>query len=194
MRICYVVDTNGRSENGFTFDTCVGIKICENPNIGSLLTCRVDFENSKIHLNSQTIIEATRLGYDIEQVSIKIQKLIGTSIVQGIVSERMQTGAGILEDLCPTLHAGDSQILAYAKFTKTTLVTCDKGLAEAARSVGVKVVNPDLLPCDKLVKDVKKARFSGIVKKAIVKPSQAKQKVKTIALKPGQKIVWSLTG
>ena len=183
----YMVDTNGRSENGFTFDTCVGIKICENPNIGSLLACHVDFENSIIHLNSQTITEATRLGYDVEKISTQIQKLIGTSIVQGVVTERMQTDAGILEDLCPTLHAGDSQILAYAKFTKTTLVTCDKGLAEAARTVGVSVVNPDLLPCDKLVTDVKKSRFHGIVKKAIAKPVQAKQKVKAITLKPGQK-------
>lgn len=190
MRIPYMVGTNGRSENGFTFDTCVGIKICENPNIGSLLACHVDLKNSTIHLNSQTVIEATRLGCDIELVSTQIQKLTGTSIVQGVVSERMQTGAKILEDLCPTLHAGDSQILAYAKFTKTTLVTCDRGLAEAARTVGVSVVNPDLLPCDKLAKTVKKSRFNGIVKKAITKPAQAKQKVKAIALKPGQKIVW----
>ena len=100
----------------------------------------------------------------------------------------MVEDAAYLETMCPTLHNGDSQILAYARATNTTLVTCDKGLAEAAILSGTKVLNPDLLPCEKI--GLRKSRMQKIVDKAIRKPSEAKQKVKSLILKPGQKIVW----
>ncbi len=188
--MCMVGNIKG-SQNGFTFDTCVGIKICENPNIGNLLECRVNFENSNIHLSSQTIFEAKRLGHDIDHISKQIQTIIGANVISGYITNDMQDDANYLESVCPTLHAGDSQILSYARATGTTLVTCDRGLVEAASSSGVKVVNPDLLPCNALVRKVTKPRFHGIIRKAIRKPVIAKQKVKLFALKPGQKILWS---
>ena len=182
-------DSTNRSQKGFTFDTCVGIKMCENPNLGSLLSCRVNFENSQIHLNSQSIVEATRLGYDVNYVSKQIQNLIGTQIISGVITDEMKNDADYLEGVCPTLHEGDSQILAYVRATGTTLVTCDRGLAEAAELSGAKVVNPDLLPCDEIAKKAK-SKFQRMVTSAIAQPTIAKQKVKSLALKPGQKIVW----
>ena len=165
------------SQNGFTFDTCVGIKVCENLNLGSLLACRVNFEDSKIHLSSQTIFEAKRLGQDIDHISKQIQSTIGAHVINGNITQDMQNDADYLLTVCPTLHTGDSQILAYTRATGTTLITCDRGLAEAARFAGVDVVNPDLLPCDKFENNIK-TKINGFVKKVIVKPVSTKQKVK----------------
>lgn len=178
------------SQNGFTFDTCVGIKVFENPNLGNLLGCRVNFENSNIHLSSQTVFEAKRLGYDFEQISKQIQSTIGAKVISGYITNHMQNDADYLESVCPTLHTGDSQILAYVRATRTTLVTCDKDLVEAAKMSGAQIVNPDLLPCDVLAKKILKSRFHGIIRKAISKPIVAKQKVQSFSLKPGQKILW----
>jgi hypothetical protein len=180
--------TNG-SQNGFTFDTCVGIKVFENQNLGSLLACRVNFEGSQIHLSSQSIFEAQNLGHDVETLSEQIQKSTGARIIRGKVTAAMYDDASYLESVCPTLHAGDSQILAYTRATGTTLITCDRGLAEAAIFSGTLVVNPDLLPCDQIARTIK-SKYSEIVRRAIAKPHIVKQKIKSLALKPGQKIVW----
>ena len=101
----------------------------------------------------------------------------------------MAEDAAYLKTMCPTLHNGDSQILAYARATNTSLVTCDKGLAEAAKVSGTKLINPDLLPCD-TIRLHKKSKMQKIVDRAIRKPSEVKEKIKSLALKPGQKIVW----
>ncbi len=185
-----MVDKTDRSTNGFTFDTCVGIKICENQNFGSLLACRVNFERSDIHLSSQTIFETKRLGYDIGHISKQIQKMIGTNIIiNGHITNDMQNDADYLLTVCPTLHPGDSQILAYTRATGSTLITCDRGLAEAATLSGVKVVNPDLLLYDKFENNTK-SRIRVIFKQVIVKPTFAKQQIKSQLLKPGKKIIW----
>ncbi len=179
---------NGLNKHNYTFDTCVGIKICENANVGNLLSCRINFESSIIHISSQTILEANRLGYDVDAVTKQIKDSIGAKVIFGNVTSQMVQDAKYLETKCPTLHNGDSEILAYARATGTTLVTCDKGLAEAAILSGTKIVNPDLLPCDKI--GLGKSKIQKIVDKAIRKPSEAKQKVKSFVLKPRQKIVW----
>ena len=177
------------SENGFTFDTCVGVKIFENPNFCSLLACHADFEDSKIHLSSQSVCEIHRLGHAAEAISKIIEHSTGAKIIFGKITSQMYDDAFYLESICPTLHSGDSQILAYARATGTTLITCDRGLVEAANISGVKVMNPDLLPCDQIAKNVK-SKYSGIVRKAIAKPKVVKQKVKSQLLKPGKKIIW----
>lgn len=168
------------SENGFTFDTCVAIKIFENPNISSLLLCHLNFQDSQIHLSSQTVFEVKKLGYDFEHISKYIQQTIGVSIITGHITEDMENYAEYLETLCPTLHFGDSQVLAYSKATGTTLITCDRGLAEAAHISNVSVVNPDLLHCNELGINVKKTKFRGSVRKVITRPSHAKQKVELV--------------
>lgn len=180
-------ETISRSQNGFTFDTCVGIKICENSNLGNLLNCRMNFKNSKIHLSSQTFFEAKRLGYDITIVSKQIQNTIGASVIRGFITDDMRNDAEYLETVCPKLHVGDSQILAYARATGTTLITCDRGLEESAILSGVDVINPDLLPYNKFVN---KSKSNIIIKKVITKSTTTKQNVKSFLLKPGKKIIW----
>ncbi len=183
-----VRETN-RSQNRFTFDTCVGIKAFERPNFGSLLTCHVNFEGSEIHFSSQSIFEAKKLGFDVDAISEQIQKSTGAKIIFGKITDEMYNDASYLESKCPTLHSGDSQILAYVRATKTTLITCDRGLAEAAKLSGTSVVNPDLLPCDQMAKKPS-SKYPGLVDKAIAKPRIVKHKVKSLILKPGQKIIW----
>ena len=156
---------NMLNKHNYTFDTCVGIKICENANVGNLLSCRINFESSIIHISSQTILEANRLGCDVDAVTKQIKDSLGAKVVFGNVTSQMIQDAKYLETKCPTLHDGDSEILAYARATGTTLITCDKiGLG--------------------------KSKMQKIVDKAIRKPSEVKQKVKSLVLKPGQKIVW----
>ena len=184
-----MVSNINRSQNRFTFDTCVGIKAFKRPNVSSLLACHVNFEGSEIHFTSQSIFEAKRLGFDVDAISKQIQKSTGARIIFGKITSQMHDDASYLESKCPTLHSGDSQILSYVRATKTTLITCDRGLAEAAKLSGTSVVNPDLLPCDQMVK--KSSKYPGLVDKAIAKPRIVKQKVKKLALRPGQKIVWS---
>jgi hypothetical protein len=178
-----------RSQNKYTFDTCVGIKAFERPNVGNLLACHIDFEASEIHFSSQSLFEAQHLGYEVEAISEQIQKSTGARVILGKVTDEMYDDASYLESVCSTLHSGDSQILAYARATGTTLITCDRGLAEAAIFSGVAVINPDLLPCQQITKDTS-SKYSGIVRKAIQKPQIIKQKVKSQLLKPGKKIIW----
>ena len=165
------------TKNDFTFDTCVAIKIFENPNISSLLSCRLNLKDSKIHLSSQSVFEIKKLGYDFEHISKYIQQTIGVSIITGYITEDMENDAEYLETLCPTLHFGDSQVLAYSRATGTKLVTCDRGLAEAARISNVDVVNPDLLHCNEFAANGRRSRLRGNVSKWISRPLQTKQKV-----------------
>ena len=156
----------GSNEHNQTYDTCVGVKICENPNLGDLLSCRINYENSTIHLTSQTVLEANRLGYDMDSVIKQIKKFTGATIILGTITDEMIQDAAYLEIMCPTLHNGNSQILAYARATNTTLVTCDKGLAEAAVISGTKVINPDLLLCNKI--GLREILFHNIIKTIII--------------------------
>ena len=56
MHILDMEDTLTGSKNGFTLDTCVGIKICDIPNLGNLLACRLNFKDSKIHFECKDFI------------------------------------------------------------------------------------------------------------------------------------------
>lgn len=178
------------SENGFTFDTCVAIKICENPNLADMLRCRINFADSHVYVNSKTIQEAKKYGYDYETVLSTLQKSLGTAIKYEQITDEMFFDAKYMEKLYPTLHAGDSEILAFAIEKSTTLITCDKGLYDAAQQSGAKCVNPDVLPCDEIAKP-SQTKLQKFVKHAARKTSKSSQKVKSAVLKPGQKIVWS---
>jgi len=179
---------NGSNKHNYTLDTCVGIKICENANVGDLLSCRLDFESSTVHISSQTVLEAIRLGYDVDLISKQIKELIGARVIFGSITSSMIQDAKYLETKYSTLHDGDSEILAYARATNTILITCDKGLAQAATLCGTNIVNPDLLPCDEI--GLGKSKMQKIVDKAIRKPSVIKQNATSFILKPGQKIIW----
>lgn len=170
--------------SGFTFDTCVGIRICENPNVASLLDCRIGLGGSTVHLNTQFEDELARSHHDLAQASRQIEST-GARIVWGEVTAEMGARADDLESWCDTLHRGDSQILAYAEATGTVLVTADRGLAKAARSIRVAVVNPDLLPCDESAKKAR-SRFGHLVRK--MRPAAKKRNVGRAAARPGRRM------
>lgn len=166
------------NEDGHTLDTCGAIKIFENPNMASLLLCRLDLKGSQIHLTSQTVFELKKLGYDFEQIAKHIQQTVGAAIIVGDITQDMENDAEYLETVCPTLHFGDSQILAYSKATGTKLITCDRGLAEAARISNIRVVNPDLLHCNEFVANRRRSRLRGNIGRWFSKPLQSRQKVR----------------
>jgi hypothetical protein len=165
------------TKNNFTFDTCVAIKIFENPNMSNFLSCRLNLKGSKIHLTSQTVFEVKNIGYDFEKISKYIQQTIGVSIITGHITADMENDAEYLESICHTLHFGDSQVLAYSRSTGTILITCDRGLAEAARTSHTHVVNPDLLHCNEFVTNRGRSKLRGNVGKWFSRQSHAKQKV-----------------
>lgn len=164
------------NEDGHTLDTCGAIKIFENPNMASLLLCRLNLKGSQIHLTSQTVFELKKLGYDFEQIAKHIQQTVGAAIIVGDITEEMENNAEYLETVCPTLHFGDSQILAYSKATGTTLITCDRGLVKAARMSNVNVVNPDLLHCGESAAKARTSRLRGDVKWWISGQLQTRQR------------------
>ena len=185
-------------EKSYTLDTCVIIKICENPNIGNLLNCRINFNNTKIFLNSQSLFEAKNNGYDYDYVYQTLKKSFDADIIYEEISENLKQYAKILEKLYSTLHTGDSEILAFAESKHSVLLSCDKGLLFAAKRAGVKFINPDILPCDlinkkrKIFKKLKKginSSFSINTKLLHNEITSTNQKNK--GPKQVKKIIWS---
>ncbi len=68
MRTLDMEDTLAGSKNGFTLDTCVGIKICDVPNLGNLLACRLNFKDSKNSLLFSNDIGIKKYYYDINLI------------------------------------------------------------------------------------------------------------------------------
>ena len=133
-----------RSRRAYTFDTNVVIDACRDSEYRSLLSDRLNFKGSLIHLNSKTILEAEKKSCNVDQSTKLLECILGASVVIGQITPRMRKIAKELMGMCSTLHFPDNQILAYASVTGTTLVTGDKGMAQAARTASVNVVNPDL--------------------------------------------------
>jgi len=159
---------------GFAFDTCVILKICQrNHNLADLLRCRTDFKTSKILINSKTLEEMERHGYGRSRVYRELSHCFGNDIVLVNIPYEVRLDARLLRELCPTLHSGDDEILAFSIATNSVLVTCDRGLIEAARMSGVSFINPDLLHRE----------YSGT---KIVKHEQSS------ILKPGMRIAWRM--
>lgn len=182
-------EQNIQPRNGFTFDTCVGIKLCENPNFADMLELRMPLRNSKVHLCSQASLEATRLGYDVDLIAKKIRKM-GAEVDIVHVNCEMKRTARELESRLPKLHAGDSRILVYAGRSQTVLVTCDRNLAYSAESLDMPVVNPDLLACDNVIS--RGPKIFAVVKKVIKKQArETKAKARNFTLKPGHTIAWN---
>jgi hypothetical protein len=185
-------------EKSYTLDTCVIIKICENPNIGNLLNCRINFEDSKIFLNSQSLFEAKKYGFNYDYVYQTLKKSFDAKIEYEEISENLKNYAIILENLHSSLHPGDSEILAFAESKHSVLLSCDKALLIAAGRAGVKFINPDILPChlinkkSKMLKKLKNKTISSIstniklVENRITSTNQKNKGPKAV-----KKITWS---
>ena len=127
---------------GFTLDTCFLINSWENPNIASYFKTHCNLNNKKIYINEVSIREAERIGYDVSSIILKLRELLSVKIIISQVTTAVRVLGNKLESCCQFLHYGDSAILAFAKTTKTTLVTYDKNLILSCTKLGVKSLNP----------------------------------------------------
>lgn len=178
-------ESPNRSPSNYTFDTCIGIKMYENPNFASLLKNRLDFEGSTVHLCTQTTLEASILNYDSEKFFKLIEDIFGVAAIEGEVTDEMRYRAAQLEKTHQKLHDGDNYILAYAEATRTVLITCDRGLTSAAKSIDVVAINPDLLATDAAGRGIR-SRFYKTVKNTIKDQSTSQ----VGRLVPNKKIIW----
>ena len=137
-----------KTNKGFTLDTCAIISICENSNVASLLACRIDFEDSPVYLNSVTVYEAKKKGFEQDEITSVLEARLGVPILYEPVTSEMRDNAEILEHNHNMLHSGDSEILAFNISKSATLISRDKDLVTAAGDAGSDAINPDVLPCD----------------------------------------------
>ena len=130
------------SNYGFTLDTCFLINAFENPNIATFFENHVKLSGKPIYINEICIAEAERKGFDVVSIIFNLKKLLPGKIIIKQVTTSMRILGSQLESRCQFLHSGDSAILAFAKTTKTTLVTFDKNLIISCSKLGVRCLNP----------------------------------------------------
>ena len=131
----------------FILDTCVIRRICEGESeFAKCLKMINGLEGASIRLGPRIISELERQG--IKQAAARriLAKSLGAdSISTDVAPDDIRSEARRLRMQYPSLHACDDEILAYVmKDASSTLVTCDRGLEQAAKQAGAQVVNPDI--------------------------------------------------
>jgi hypothetical protein len=177
-------------------DSCIGRRCYENPAYFDMLKMKVP------NLSTSTTVFTTvseyeinkRAEYGFDKLHLQLESSIGSEIpIKQISYEMHQLGIWLCDNI-EGLHLPDNQILAYAMLTDSVLITCDKGLENAAMSAGQDVINPDR-PI--IIRAITKTDFSKL---AQTKASQIKQKMyipaktfKTLPTKTLQKSVRKIT-
>ena len=131
--------------NKFVLDTCAIINIMKNRAVADLIKCHIDIENSRVYLNSVSLDEAAKKGYNKKQVVSQISEYLDTLVIVKEVTEENHIEAQRLEDDCSLIHHGDSAIVAFSKDNKSTLVTYDKGLLKGCHIVGIPTFSPNMM-------------------------------------------------
>ena len=182
----------------FVLDTCVGRRCYENPAYSDMLKTKVsDLTGSTTVFTAVSEYEVNqRAEYGFDKMHSQLESSIGSEIpIQEITYDMFQLGVW-LRDNIKGLHHPDNQILAYAMLTDSVLITCDKGLENAAIYAGHDVINPDRQIVDQTkIKTV----FSRSAQKKVDKlknkisiPVKAIKKVPDNAVKKSvRKITWS---
>ena len=141
---------NERLEGGrhYMFDTNVIMEAVNNPNFWNMLKIRLDLQDGRIHFDSTIRRELEKHGCPVEKLLVMVMSDASAALI-GERSERGIAGmAARLERKHSMLHSPDSYILASCIHSKTTLVTRDRGLEQAAREHKVHVINPDKIVTD----------------------------------------------
>lgn len=126
----------------FVLDTCVIISILESRGaMADLIKRLIDIES--VYLNSVSLDEASRKGYDREQVVAKIKEYFDAQVIVKDVSEENRIDAQKLENKCSLIHRGDSAIAAFSMEHHSTLITFDKELIKGCDMVGLPTFNPN---------------------------------------------------
>lgn len=137
--------TNSKA-NCTAFDTNVIWRLFEEPNFADMLAMHGHLRGGAI-VHICGIVEHELAKYDFDAAGSMLEAR-GATVVHGYITAEMRVDARAMEDRHKgLLHYPDSAILAYAKARSIGLVTCDKNLAAAAKSEGVRVVNPDHVCC-----------------------------------------------
>ncbi len=143
--MCILCMVGIRNGNKFVLDTCTVINILENRAIADLIKCHIDTENSSVYLNSVSLDEALRKGYDKKKIVSKISEYLDTLVIVKEVSIENHVTARRLEDDCSLIHRGDSAIAAFSMDHKSTLITYDKEFLKGCHSVGIPTFNPNMI-------------------------------------------------
>ena len=179
----------------YVLDSCIGRRCYETPEYLDMLKMRVDFNASKTVFTSVSVFEIDkRSEYGFDAVQSKMESFLGGKIETEKITYDMSQLGMWLRDNNEGLHLPDDRILAYAMLTDSVLITCDKGLEQAARNVGHDVINPDntIIDFAKTTSALVKLAQSKVllIRQKMNKPTQTINKVKSLALKPGKKIIW----
>jgi len=129
----------------YVLDSCIGRRCYENPAYFDMLKIKVD------DLSAATTVFTTvseyeinkRAEYGFDKMHSQLESAINSEIpIEQISYDMHQLGIWLCDNI-KGLHHPDNQILAYAMLTNSVLITCDKGLENAAISAGHNVINPD---------------------------------------------------
>ena len=126
-------------------DSCIGRRCYENPAYFDMLKMKVsDLSAATITFTSVSEYEINkRTEYGFDKLHSQLESSINSEIfVEQISYEMHQLGIWLCDNI-QGLHLPDNQILAYAMLTDSVLITCDKGLEDAAITAGQDVINPD---------------------------------------------------
>ena len=171
------------SDMTYTLDTCICVKIVQNPNFVNLLKLYIDSENSSVYVNEQVIKEIQRkFGYEINHLLGHLKSSLGVDVFYGNISDKIESDAKYLLKHT-SVHNGDAQILAFTRNTDSVLISCDKDLISIAISVGVSTINPDQLHTGNLEFQINKGRD---------RIAQTVEKISNQVKKPVKKITWEL--
>ena len=66
----------------YTLDTCICVKVMQNPNFVNLLKLHIDPENSSVYVNEQVVKEIQRkFGYEIDHLLGHLKSSLGVDII-----------------------------------------------------------------------------------------------------------------
>ena len=158
-------------------DSNIGIHCYDNQAYCDMLKTKInDFTTSTIVFTSVSVYEINkRVECGFDELHSQLESAIDTEILIQKITYGMKELGLWLRNKMPVLHIPDDQILAYAMLTDSVLITCDKGLEEAAKLVNQDVINPD-----RTIIEYAKIRTS-FSKLAQNKVNQIKQKIPVLA-------------
>jgi hypothetical protein len=178
-------------------DSCIGRRCYENPAYFDMLKMKVsDLSAATITFTSVSEYEINkRTEYGFDKLHLQLESSINSEIFVEQISYEMHQLAIWLCDNIPGLHLPDNQILAYAMLTDSVLITCDKGLENAAITAGQDVINPDrtIITWATTKTDFSKLaqRKANQIKQKISVPVQTIKNISAHAIKQSvRKITW----
>jgi len=140
-----LLETSQSKSKKYVLDTCIGRKCYDNPAYCDMVKTKVpDLSTSTIVFTEVSVFEIDkRVECGFDELRSQLESAIDSEILIQKITYDMRKFGILLCDNIPGLHFPDNEILAYAMLTDSVLITCDKELEKAAKSVSQDVINPD---------------------------------------------------